>query len=82
MTFTIEPMINLGGYEVKHLNDGWTVETRDGSLSAQFEHTIVVTRTGCEVLTARKSQLQNSEDKPWAMVGPRSCWTPDGDDTV
>ena len=67
MTFTIEPMINLGGYELKHLSDGWTVETRDGSLSAQFEHTIVVTRTGCEVLTRRNAQLKNSEDKPCAV---------------
>ena len=46
MTFTIEPMINLGGYVVDLLSDGWTVVTRDRSLSAQFEHTLVVTRTG------------------------------------
>jgi methionyl aminopeptidase len=51
MTFTIEPMINLGGREVRILDDEWTVVTADGSLSAQFEHTIHVTDTGYEVLT-------------------------------
>jgi methionyl aminopeptidase len=51
MALTIEPMINLGGPEVRFLDDDWTVVTADGSLSAQFEHTIVVTRDGCEVMT-------------------------------
>lgn len=51
MAFTIEPMINLGGAEVEVLDDGWTVKTRDRSLSAQFEHTVLVTREGGEVLT-------------------------------
>lgn len=51
MAFTIEPMINIGGPEVRTLADGWTMVTKDGSLSAQFEHTILVTRDGCEVLT-------------------------------
>jgi methionyl aminopeptidase len=51
MAFTIEPMINLGGAATRTLSDGWTVVTADGSLSAQFEHTIVVTRAGCEILT-------------------------------
>ncbi len=51
MVFTIEPMINLGGPEVCVLDDGWTVVTRDRSLSAQFEHTVLVTRDGAEVLT-------------------------------
>ena len=51
MTFTIEPMINLGRREVRILEDEWTVVTADGSLSAQFEHTIHVTHTGHEVLT-------------------------------
>lgn len=51
MTFTIEPMINLGGPEIRVLDDGWTVVTADGSLSAQFEHTVYITETGCEVLT-------------------------------
>jgi methionyl aminopeptidase len=51
MTFTIEPMINLGRAEVFVLEDGWTVVTEDGSLSAQFEHTVLVTATGYELLT-------------------------------
>lgn len=51
MTFTIEPMINLGGYEWELLDDGWTVITKDHSLSAQFEHTIAITRNGPEILT-------------------------------
>ena len=72
MVFTIEPMINLGHYECERLEDEWTVITADGSLSAQFEHTIVVTKTGCEVLTARKELLQHSEDKSWAKLGPLS----------
>lgn len=53
MCFTIEPMINLGGYQTKVLRDGWTAVTRDKSLSAQWEHTLLVTETGVEVLTAR-----------------------------
>lgn len=53
MVFTIEPMVNLGGPEVRELDDGWTVVTADGSLSAQFEHTVLVTATGCEILTPR-----------------------------
>tara|TARA_B100001939_G_C16828070_1_gene567344 strand:+ start:206 stop:961 length:756 start_codon:yes stop_codon:yes gene_type:complete len=51
MIFTIEPMINLGNYETKTLNDGWTAVTKDKSLSAQFEHTIGVTKDGCEIFT-------------------------------
>jgi methionyl aminopeptidase len=51
MFFTIEPMINLGKAHVKVLSDGWTAVTRDKSLSAQFEHTIGVTATGCEIFT-------------------------------
>ena len=51
MIFTIEPMINLGNYETKTLNDGWTAVTKDKSLSAQFEHTIGVKKDGCEVFT-------------------------------
>jgi methionyl aminopeptidase len=53
MVFTIEPMVNLGGPQVRVLDDAWTVVTADGSLSAQFEHTVLVTRDGAEVLTAR-----------------------------
>lgn len=51
MTFTIEPMINLGKAAIKHMSDNWTVVTKDHSLSAQFEHTILITETGNEVLT-------------------------------
>jgi len=51
MLFTIEPMINLGGYGVKVLNDGWTAVTRDRSLSAQFEHSVGVTENGVEIFT-------------------------------
>ncbi len=51
MIFTIEPMINAGRFEVKVLNDGWTAVTKDKSLSAQFEHAIGVTDTGCEIFT-------------------------------
>lgn len=51
MTFTIEPMINQGGHEWILLNDGWTVITKDGSLSAQYEHTVAVTSSGVEILT-------------------------------
>ena len=51
MFFTVEPMINLGGYAVKVLNDGWTAVTRDRSLSAQFEHSIGVTQDGFEIFT-------------------------------
>ena len=51
MIFTIEPMINIGNYETKTLKDGWTAVTKDKSLSAQFEHTIGVTKDGCEIFT-------------------------------
>jgi methionyl aminopeptidase len=51
MFFTIEPMINTGGPQVKILEDGWTAVTRDRSLSAQFEHSVGVTADGCEVFT-------------------------------
>jgi methionyl aminopeptidase len=51
MIFTIEPMINIGDYETKTLNDGWTAVTKDKSLSAQFEHTIGVTKEGYEIFT-------------------------------
>ncbi len=52
MVFTIEPMINVGAYEIKVLDDGWTAVTLDGELSAQWEHTVLVTEDGVEVLTA------------------------------
>ena len=54
MIFTIEPMVNLGNYETKTLNDGWTAVTKDKSLSAQFEHTIGITKDGYEIFTQSK----------------------------
>ena len=56
MCFTIEPMINLGTKYTKALADGWTVETKDGRNSAQWEHTLAVTRDGVEVLTKRSEE--------------------------
>lgn len=58
MTFTIEPMVNSGKPGIKVLPDQWTVVTRDHSLSAQWEHTILVTETGHEVLTLRKAECE------------------------
>jgi len=51
MTFTVEPMINAGKADIRALADGWTIVTKDHSLSAQWEHTVLVTETGFEVLT-------------------------------
>ena len=51
MTFTIEPMINAGKFDIKVLNDGWTAVTKDKSLSAQFEHTVGITENGYEIFT-------------------------------
>jgi len=59
MIFTIEPMINLGNYETKTLNDGWTAVTKDKSLSAQFEHTIGVTKNSYEIFTQSNKVNQN-----------------------
>jgi len=56
MTFTIEPMINAGKSPTKVLADGWTAVTKDHSLSAQWEHTLLVTENGCEVLTKRTNE--------------------------
>lgn len=56
MTFTIEPMINQGKAKTKTKKDGWTVVTADKKLSAQWEHTILVTKTGYEVLTLRNEE--------------------------
>ncbi len=60
MFFTVEPMINIGRPDVKLLDDGWTAVTRDRSLSAQFEHSIGITQTGCEIFTKSPAGL----DKP------------------
>ncbi len=51
MTLAIEPMINAGGYDVRQLSDGWTIKTKDGSLSAHFEHTVAITADGPKILT-------------------------------
>ena len=56
MTFTVEPMINAGRRHVKLLPDHWTVVTKDHKLSAQWEHTVLVTQTGFEVLTLRAEE--------------------------
>jgi methionyl aminopeptidase len=56
MTFTIEPMINLGKADVKLLGDNWTVITKDRSLSAQWEHTLAVTDSGYEIFTLRHNE--------------------------
>ena len=64
--FTIEPMINLGKYDDVLWPDGWTAATRDGSRSAQFEHTMLVTETGVELLTGRIGEPTD-----------RLEWTPD-----
>lgn len=58
MVFTIEPMINTGDYRARILEDGWTAVTVDGGLSAQWEHTVRVTETGCEILTAYEGQRE------------------------
>lgn len=68
MCFTIEPMINLGDYAIDHLDDDWTVVTTDGSLSAQFEHTCLVTAKGVEVLTRRPRVLPHSENLDWVQL--------------
>jgi methionyl aminopeptidase len=51
MVLAIEPMVNAGGYDVKVLDDDWTVKTLDGSLSAHYEHTVLIKKNGCEILT-------------------------------
>ncbi len=56
MVFAIEPMVNAGGHEVYVADDGWSIHTSDGSLSAHFEHTVAVTRDGPRVLTRRRSE--------------------------
>ena len=62
MTFTIEPMINQGSRQVEHLDDDWTVVTKDGKLSAQWEHVVLVTDKGYEVLTLREEESGKFED--------------------
>jgi methionyl aminopeptidase len=57
MFFTIEPMINIGRHDVKMLDDGWTAVTRDKTLSAQFEHSVGITESGCEIFTKSSKGL-------------------------
>jgi methionyl aminopeptidase len=64
MVFTVEPMINVGTYNTKLLNDGWTAVTKDKSLSAQFEHTVGVTETGFEIFTKSK---KNYDQPPYSI---------------
>ena len=66
MTFTIEPMINEGVFNIKVLKDKWTAVTTDGKLSAQFEHMIGVTDDGCEVFTRSPAGL---DKPPYAGTG-------------
>jgi len=63
MTFTIEPMINVGKYEVKVLDDGWTAVTKDKSLSAQFEHTVGIKENGYEIFTKSAKSYSRSPYK-------------------
>jgi methionyl aminopeptidase len=70
MTFTIEPMINLGDWRCYVLDDGWTAVTADGSLSAQFEHTLLVTETGVEVLTLGRNEVDRQAD---SQAEPRAA---------
>jgi len=63
MTLAIEPMVNAGKPGVKILNDGWTVVTRDGSLSAHFEHTVLVTDSEPEILTCQSKTVSKSKEQ-------------------
>jgi methionyl aminopeptidase len=71
MTFTIEPMINAGRREIRELADGWTIVTKDHSLSAQWEHTVLVTQSGVEVLTTSTGTAP-----PPPIARDRLNWTP------
>jgi methionyl aminopeptidase len=72
MCFTIEPMVNAGKRAIKVLPDGWTVVTKDRSLSAQWEHTILVTPDGHEILTLRQEEL----DQAWPEGRPKASPNP------
>jgi methionyl aminopeptidase len=68
MVLAIEPMVNVGDPAVKVLADGWTAVTRDSSLSAHFEHTVVVTGEGCEILTLLAAGAAQSPHSAKASV--------------
>jgi len=70
MTLAIEPMVNEGTWEVVRDRDGWTYRTRDGRLSAHFEHTVAITEGGCEVLTQRRPALRGRAGGGQSMGGP------------
>jgi len=70
MVFTVEPMINAGRRDIKQMNDGWTIVTRDHSLSAQWEHTVVVTADGVEVLTLSGKRRRPRRSSPSASRSP------------
>jgi len=63
MTIAIEPMVNAGSADVKVLNDGWTVVTKDGQLSAHFEHTVLITESEPEILTCSEKALSKSKER-------------------
>ncbi|HMC28633.1 MAG TPA: type I methionyl aminopeptidase, partial [Verrucomicrobiae bacterium] len=63
MTLAIEPMVNAGAPDVKVLNDGWTVVTKDGQLSAHFEHTVLITESEPEILTCSEKALSKSKER-------------------
>ena len=68
MVLAIEPMVNVGAAAVKVLGDGWTAVTRDGTLSAHFEHTVVVTGEGCEILTQLEADAASARESMRAAV--------------
>jgi methionyl aminopeptidase len=70
MTLAIEPMVNEGSWEVVQERDGWTYRTRDGSLSAHWEHTVVVREDGCEILTAREVPPGRGQRAPGRVAAP------------
>jgi methionyl aminopeptidase len=72
MVLAIEPMVNLGKAAVKVLGDGWTAVTKDGSLSAHFEHTVVVTASGCRVLTRPHVGAAASAPPQWSGSDARA----------
>ncbi|NER84086.1 MAG: type I methionyl aminopeptidase [Leptolyngbya sp. SIO1D8] len=74
MVFTIEPMINVGTYEVEVLADGWTAVTADRKLTAQFEHTVAVTADGVEVLTLAKAKVKVSHFILASFYSNRFLW--------
>lgn len=71
MIFTVEPMINAGRREIREMGDGWTIKTKDRSLSAQWEHTVLVTETGYEVLT-----VSAGSPPPPAMISEHHAGAP------